>query len=72
MRQIERGVLEVTIREGRKRQVRCMLDAIWHPVVELTRIAFGPLRLKDLAPGQHRRLTAAEVQRLRDAAADPR
>ena len=72
VRQIERGVLEVTIREGRKRQVRCMLDAIWHPVVELTRIAFGPLRLKDLAPGQHRRLTAAEVQRLRDAAADPR
>jgi 23S rRNA pseudouridine2605 synthase len=72
VRQIERGVLEITLREGRKRQVRRMCEAIGHPVTELTRIAFGPLRLKDLAPGQHRRLTAAEVQRLRDSAADQR
>jgi 23S rRNA pseudouridine2605 synthase len=72
VRQIERGVLEITIREGRKRQVRRMCEAIGHPVTELTRIAFGPLRLTDLAPGQHRRLTAAEVQRLRDAGAHRR
>jgi 23S rRNA pseudouridine2605 synthase len=72
VRQVERGVLEITIREGRKRQVRRMCEAVGHPVRELTRIAFGPLRLKDLAPGQHRRLTAAEVQRLRDAAGDGR
>jgi pseudouridine synthase len=65
-------VLEITIREGRKRQVRRMCEAVGHPVAELTRIAFGPLRLNDLAPGQHRRLTAAEVQRLRDASADRR
>ena len=69
VRQVERGVLEITIREGRKRQVRRMCEAIGHPVVELTRIAFGPLRLKDLAPGHHRRLTAAEVERLRQSAA---
>ncbi|HEX6714058.1 MAG TPA: pseudouridine synthase [Thermoleophilaceae bacterium] len=69
-RQVERGVIEITIREGRKRQVRRMCEAIGHPVNELTRIAFGPLRLKDLAPGQHRRLTAAEVERLRTVA-DP-
>ena len=57
------------IREGRKRQVRRMCEAIGHPVTELTRIAFGPLRLKGLAPGQHRRLTAAEIERLRQSAA---
>ena len=68
-RQIERGVLEITLKEGRKRQVRRMCEAIGHPVIELTRIAFGPLRLKDLAPGQHRRLTAAEVERLRQSPA---
>jgi 23S rRNA pseudouridine2605 synthase len=68
-RQIERGVIELTIKEGRKRQVRRMCEAIGHPVIELTRIAFGPLRLTDLAPGQHRRLTAAEVERLRSSAA---
>jgi 23S rRNA pseudouridine2605 synthase len=68
-RQIERGVLEITLKEGRKRQVRRMCEAIGHPVTELTRIAFGPLRLKDLAPGQHRRLTAAEVERLRQSPA---
>ena len=69
VRQLEKGVVELTIHEGRKRQVRRMFDAIGHPVTELTRIAFGPLRLKDLAPGQHRRLTAAEVERLRESAA---
>jgi 23S rRNA pseudouridine2605 synthase len=68
-RQIERGALEITLKEGRKRQVRRMCEAIGHPVIELTRIAFGPLRLKDLAPGQHRRLTAAEVERLRQSPA---
>jgi 23S rRNA pseudouridine2605 synthase len=69
VRQLERGVLELTIREGRKRQVRRMCEAIGHPVIELTRIAFGPLRLTDLAPGQHRRLTQAEIQRLRQSPA---
>jgi 23S rRNA pseudouridine2605 synthase len=69
VRQTERGVLELTIKEGRKRQVRRMCEAIGHPVTELTRIAFGPLRLTDLAPGQHRRLTAAEIERLRQSPA---
>jgi 23S rRNA pseudouridine2605 synthase len=72
VRQVERGLLEITIREGRKRQVRRMCDAVGHPVRELTRIAFASLRLKDLAPGQHRRLTAAEVEGLRAAAGDGR
>jgi 23S rRNA pseudouridine2605 synthase len=60
--------LELTIHEGRKRQVRRMCEAVGHRVVALQRIAFGPLRLGDLRPGHHRRLTAAEVERLRRAA----
>ena len=63
--------LELTIHEGRKRQVRRMCEAVGHRVVDLRRIAFGPLRLGDLSAGRHRRLTAAEVQRLRDAAREP-
>jgi 23S rRNA pseudouridine2605 synthase len=59
--------LELTIHEGRKRQVRRMCEAVGHRVVALQRIAFGPLRLGDLRPGHHRRLTAAEVERLRRA-----
>jgi 23S rRNA pseudouridine2605 synthase len=69
VRQVEPGVLELTIGEGRKRQVRRMCAAVGHPVVELTRIAFGPLRLNDLAPGEHRRLTRAEIERLRQSPA---
>jgi 23S rRNA pseudouridine2605 synthase len=59
--------LELTIHEGRKRQVRRMCDAVGHPVLGLRRVRFGPLALGDLAVGAHRRLTAAEVERLRGA-----
>ncbi|MGO9489299.1 MAG: pseudouridine synthase [Solirubrobacteraceae bacterium] len=61
------GELELTIREGRNRQVRRMCQAVGHPVLELTRIAFGPQRLGRLAPGRHRRLSDAEVDRLRSS-----
>jgi 23S rRNA pseudouridine2605 synthase len=57
--------IEITIHEGRKRQVRRMCEAVGHPVRALKRTAFGPLRLGGLAPGEHRRLRAAEVERLR-------
>ena len=56
--------IELTIHEGRKRQVRRMLEAVGHPVVELERIALGPLRLQGLGRGEHRRLTPAEVETL--------
>ena len=68
VRPVGGGVLELTIAEGRKRQVRRMLEAVGHRVEALERVRFGPLALGDLAPGEHRRLTAAEVQRLRDSA----
>jgi 23S rRNA pseudouridine2605 synthase len=57
--------VELTIHEGRKRQVRRMCAAVGHPVRALKRVRFGPLTLDDLAPGAHRRLTDAEVERLR-------
>jgi 23S rRNA pseudouridine2605 synthase len=61
--------LELTIREGRKRQVRRMCEAIGHPVAALRRISFGNLRLGSLAEGESRRLSDAEVEKLRKAAA---
>ncbi|MEA2428119.1 MAG: rRNA synthase [Thermoleophilaceae bacterium] len=69
VRVVRPGVLEIRISEGRKRQVRRMAEAVGHRVVSLERVQFGPLRLERLAPGQHRRLSAAEVERLRKAAA---
>jgi 23S rRNA pseudouridine2605 synthase len=71
VRQLRPGVLELTLREGRKRQVRRMCAAVGHPVAQLQRVAFGPLRLGDLREGHVRRLSPAEVQRLRDAAGPP-
>jgi 23S rRNA pseudouridine2605 synthase len=67
VRQVSPGVLELVIREGRKRQVRRMCEAVGHRVVELERVAFGPLGLRGLEPGQSRRLRDAEVERLRRA-----
>jgi 23S rRNA pseudouridine2605 synthase len=68
VRQTRPGVLEIALREGRKRQVRRMCEAVGHRVVRLERVSFGPLRLERLEPGSSRRLTAAEVERLRHAA----
>jgi 23S rRNA pseudouridine2605 synthase len=59
--------LELTLREGRNRQVRRMCEAVGHPVLALRRVAFGPLRLGALAPGAYRRLGEAELRRLREA-----
>ena len=65
VRRVRGNLIELTIHEGRNRQVRRMCAAVGHPVVELQRIGFGPLRLESLKPGGHRRLGAAEVDRLR-------
>jgi len=60
--------IEIVIHEGRKRQVRRMCEAVGHPVAALKRVAFGTLRLGTLAEGQARRLSEAEIDRLRRAA----
>jgi 23S rRNA pseudouridine2605 synthase len=65
VRRLAADRLELTIHEGRKRQVRRMCEAVGHPVSQLERVAFGPLRLGGLEPGEHRRLRPAEVERLR-------
>jgi 23S rRNA pseudouridine2605 synthase len=56
--------LAITIREGRKRQLRRMAEAVGHRVEALTRIRFGPLELGDLRPGEARRLSPEEVDLL--------
>jgi 23S rRNA pseudouridine2605 synthase len=57
--------LELTITEGRNRQIRRMCEAVGHPVLELTRVGFGPLELSELEPGGYRRLAESEIDRLR-------
>jgi 23S rRNA pseudouridine2605 synthase len=64
---LDHGVIEIAIHEGRNRQVRRMCEAIGHRVVGLRRTAFGPLRLGRLGSGDARRLTPAEIERLRKA-----
>ena len=63
--------LELTIHEGRNRQVKRMCAAVGHPVVGLQRVGFGPLGLGGLRPAHHRRLGAREIDALRRAAAGP-
>jgi 23S rRNA pseudouridine2605 synthase len=69
VKRIAADTIELTIREGRKRQVKRMCEHVGHPVKRLQRIRFGPLALGDLRPGSYRRLTAAEVQLLSEASA---
>jgi pseudouridine synthase len=57
--------LEITIKEGRNRQIRRMCKAVGHPVMKLKRICYGPIRLGDLKPGTYRQLTLREVEKLR-------
>jgi 23S rRNA pseudouridine2605 synthase len=57
--------LEITIREGRKHQVKRMLEAVGHPVIKLMRIRMGSLLLGDLQPGEFRFLTDREANALR-------
>jgi 23S rRNA pseudouridine2605 synthase len=57
--------VELTIHEGRNRQVRRMLEAVGHPVVRLHRSAYAGLTLEGLEPGRWRELEPSEVERLR-------
>lgn len=58
------ALIEITIHEGRNRQVRRMFEAVGHPVVRLARTAVGPVRLGRLKPGDLRRLSPEEVRSL--------
>lgn len=56
--------VEITIYEGRKRQVRRMLEKVGYSVIKLRRIAIGGLKLGDLKPGEIRRMTFEEVKKV--------
>jgi 23S rRNA pseudouridine2605 synthase len=64
VRRVSADTLEITIHEGRKRQVKRMCEAVGHPVKRLERIRLGPLELGDLPRGRWRRLSEAEVDAL--------
>jgi len=57
--------LDVTIHEGRNRQIRRMFEATAHPVVSLVRLRFGPIALGDLRAGNWRAVTERELAALR-------
>jgi 23S rRNA pseudouridine2605 synthase len=59
------STVELTLHEGRNRQVRRMLEAVGHPVRHLHRSVYAGLTLEGLEPGQWRELEPSEVQRLR-------
>jgi 23S rRNA pseudouridine2605 synthase len=61
------GVLALVLAEGRKREVRRLLEAVGHRVRWLRRVRFGPIRLGELPPGRWRELDAAEVESLHAA-----
>jgi 23S rRNA pseudouridine2605 synthase len=65
VRRLAPDMIELTLHEGRKRQVRRMCEAVGHRVQRLERVGFGPLALGDLPAGAHRILTAAELHALR-------
>lgn len=64
VRRVSADTLEITIHEGRKRQVKRMCEAVGHPVKRLERVAFGPLGLGDLPRGRWRLLSQEEIDEL--------
>jgi len=65
-----RSLVEVTMTEGRKREVRRMFDVVGHPVRRLVREAIGPIRDRQLKPGEWRELSVTEVRSLYAAATE--
>jgi pseudouridine synthase len=63
-RTAKRSRLIVTLREGRKRQIRRIAAMMGHPVTSLIRLSIGPVSLGDIGPGQWRFLTGREIRAL--------
>lgn len=62
----ENYIYQVTVKEGIKREVRKMVSYLGGEVLRLLRIAFGPLKLKNLKPGEIRPLTEEEIEKLKN------
>jgi pseudouridine synthase len=71
VRRIAGNRIELTIHEGRNRQVKRMFEAAGHRVRSLHRSRYGPLTLEGLEPGAWRELEPSEVERLRGASTSP-
>jgi len=63
-------VLDISLHEGRNRQVKKMFESLGHPVIALERTSFGPLKMGTLPAGRSRHLTDREIAALK-AASDP-
>jgi 23S rRNA pseudouridine2605 synthase len=61
-------MIEITLREGKNRHVRRMMEQIGYPVLKLKREKYGMLTLQGLKPGEHRQLTPKEVKQIRNMA----
>jgi len=59
------AVLRLILREGRKREIKRLCEALGHPVVRLKRVAYAGITLKRLEPGQWRKLRTDEIAALR-------
>jgi 23S rRNA pseudouridine2605 synthase len=57
--------IEMTISEGKKRQIRRMMERVGHHVIRLMRVSIGGLEMGPLKPGTYRRLTASEIEKMR-------
>ncbi|CDN42798.1 Ribosomal large subunit pseudouridine synthase B [Paenibacillus sp. P22] len=64
----KQSTVQITIYEGRNRQVRRMFEAVGHPVTRLKRVKFGHLGLENMQRGKFRHLTVSEIKELIDAA----
>jgi 23S rRNA pseudouridine2605 synthase len=65
VRRLGQGRVELTIHEGRNRQIKRMLERVGHPVRQLRRTRYGPLTVDGLAPGEWRELRRDEIDELR-------
>jgi 23S rRNA pseudouridine2605 synthase len=61
-------IIELTLREGKNRHIRRMMNEIGYPVKKLKREKYGMLTLKGLQPGEYRSLTPKEIKQMRNAA----
>ncbi len=63
----ERSEVRITIKQGRKREIRRAFKFVGHPIVSLKRVSFGPILLDEsLKEGEYRKLTSKEIETLRN------